>query len=63
MALVLQALFWYVVFTKEVNLVEVLVYPVFTYTALAYGMEWASRSGVVLKPSKSTDGGRSERSG
>src|SRR6056297_1867347 len=62
-ALILQALFWYVVFTKEVNLVEALIYPVFTYTALAYGMEWASRSGVVLgKPTGPVDRGRPERS-
>jgi len=35
----------YVVETKDVEIVEALVWPTFTFAALAYGMDWFGKSG------------------
>lgn len=47
----------YIVETKNAETVELLVWPVFTFLALAYGMQWAAPNGSVFnKPSEPTDG-------
>lgn len=47
----------YIVETKNAETIELLVWPVFTFLALAYGMQWAAPNGSVFnKPIESTDG-------
>jgi hypothetical protein len=49
----------YLVETKDVNIIEILVWPVFTFSALAFGMDWFGKSGGVRgKPTEPTDGRR-----
>ena len=49
----------YIVETKDVNIIEILVWPVFTFSALAFGMDWFGKSGGVRgQPTEPTDGGR-----
>lgn len=64
LAVALLIWFAYLVETKDINLVEVLVWPVFTYSALAFGIDWWGKSnGMQRNPStQSTYGGRSQRS-
>lgn len=38
----------YVTETKDAAVVEVLVWPVFTFGALAFGLDWFNKSGGVL---------------
>lgn len=53
----------YLVETKDVNIIEILVWPVFTFSALAFGMDWFGKSGGVRgQPSQSIDGRWAERS-
>jgi hypothetical protein len=40
LAAILLVWFAYVVEVKEVSLVEVLVWPVFTFVALSFGLDW-----------------------
>ena len=58
----------YVVETKDAEIVEALVWPTFTFAALAYGMDWFGKSGsnsplggVWGKPSQSPNRRGSER--
>lgn len=55
----------YVVEVKEPSLVEILVWPVFTFAALSFGLDWfgKSPSGVQQFTHETTDRGRSQRSG
>ncbi len=52
----------YIVETKEPEVVTILAFPIFTFGALAFGLQWYSPNGGLLKPSGVTDRGRSERS-
>lgn len=64
LAVVLLIWFAYLVETKSENLIEILVYPVFTYSAIAFGLQWYSPNGGMLRnTSQSSNGGRPERSG
>lgn len=42
--------FGYVVFKGEVELVKVLVWPVFSFAGLAFGLDWFGKSGGVQQP-------------
>lgn len=35
----------YVVETKDASIIEVIVWPVFTFAALAFGLDWFNKSG------------------
>lgn len=39
---------FYVVFTGDVKMAEVLVWPVFTFAALSFGLDWTGKSGSRL---------------
>ena len=53
----------YIVETKDVNIIEILVWPVFTFSALAFGMDWFGKSDRVRGQStEPTDRRGSERS-
>lgn len=43
-AVILLVWFMYLVETKEANLIEILVWPVFTYSAIAFGLDWFGKS-------------------
>ena len=45
MALVLFIWLAYVVETKDVELTEILVWPIFTFAGLAFGLEYYGKSG------------------
>lgn len=64
LAVALLIWFAYLVETKDINLVEVLVWPVFTYSALAFGIDWWGKSNGMQRNSstQSTYGGRPQRS-
>lgn len=40
----------YVVEMKDANIVEVLVWPVFTFVALAFGLDWWGKDGSKSLP-------------
>lgn len=62
-ALVLFLWLGYIVETKDVNTIEILVWPIFTFSALAFGMDWFGKSGGVRgQSSEPTDGRGTERS-
>jgi len=62
-ALVLFLWLGYIVETKDVNTIEILVWPIFTFSALAFGMDWFGKSGGVRgQSSEPSDGRGSERS-
>lgn len=54
----------YLVETKEPELVQILAFPIFTYGALAFGLQWYSPNGGLLKPQStgSANRGRPQRS-
>ena len=54
----------YVVETKDASTIEILVWPVFTFAALAFGMDWFGKSagGVWEGSTISSDGRGSKRS-
>jgi hypothetical protein len=54
----------YVVETKDASTIEILVWPVFTFAALAFGMDWFGKSagGVWEGSTLSSDGRGSKRS-
>lgn len=54
LAVALLIWFAYLVETKDIGLVEVLVWPVFTYSALAFGIDWYGKA----KPKGITDEGK-----
>jgi hypothetical protein len=45
LAIALLIWFAYLVETKDESLIEVLVWPVFTYSALAFGIDWYGKTG------------------
>lgn len=45
LAVALLIWFGYLVETKDESLIEVLVWPVFTYSALAFGIDWYGKTG------------------
>ena len=54
----------YLVETKEPELVQILAFPIFTFGALAFGLQWYSPNGGLLrKSSQFADGRWSQRSG
>lgn len=62
-ALVLFLWLGYIVETKDVNTIEILVWPIFTFSALAFGMDWFGKSGGMRdKSSEPTDRRGTERS-
>ena len=62
-ALVLFLWLGYIVETKDVKTIEILVWPIFTFSALAFGMDWFGKSGGLRgQSSEPTDGRGSERS-
>jgi len=62
-ALLLFVWLAYIVETKDVNIIEILVWPVFTFSALAFGMDWFGKSGGVRGQStEPTDRRGAERS-
>jgi len=61
LAVVLVVWLAYVVETKDAEIIGMLVWPVFTYMALAFGVDWWGKSGGMRKDTPV--GGRSERSG
>lgn len=64
LAVVLVVWLAYVVETKDAEIIGMLVWPVFTYMALAFGVDWWGKSGGLRQtPSGSVNRGRSERSG
>ena len=54
----------YLVETKEPEIVQLLTFPIFTFGALAFGLQWYSPNGGLLKSSsfKSADGRWPQRS-
>lgn len=62
-AIVLFLWLGYIVETKDVNTIEILVWPIFTFSALAFGMDWFGKSvGVRGQSPELADGRGSERS-
>lgn len=49
-ALALLAGLGYVVFTGDHQMAEVLVWPVFTFAALSFGLDWWGKAGSVHRP-------------
>ena len=64
LAVVLLLWLMYVVETKDASTIEILVWPVFTFAALAFGMDWFGKSsnGVWEGTTISSDRGRTQRS-
>ena len=54
----------YLVETKEPELVQILTFPIFTFGALAFGLQWYAPNGSLLKPQsyRTPDRRGSERS-
>lgn len=54
----------YVVEVKDATIVETIIWPVFTFVALAFGVDWWGKSGssVWQSPNEASDGGRPKRS-
>lgn len=50
----------YVVEMKDANVVEVIIWPVFTFAALAFGIDWWGKSGSLMQqpPNETPNGGR-----
>lgn len=59
LAIAVMVWFMYVVEVKDVNIVELLVWPVFTFAALAFGLDWFGKDGSkslsVMSERKDTD--------
>lgn len=63
LAVAIMVWFMYVVEVKDVNVVELLVWPVFTFVALAFGLDWINKSGDRLQRTiESVDGRGTKRS-
>lgn len=45
LAIAVMVWFMYVVEVKDANIVELLVWPVFTFAALAFGLDWFGKDG------------------
>jgi len=48
----------YLVETKEPELVQILTFPIFTFGALAFGLQWYAPNGGVLRQSSQLADGR-----
>ena len=46
----LLAGFGYVVYTGDHSMAEILVWPVFSFSALAFGMDWYGKVGISSGP-------------
>lgn len=64
LAVILLLWLMYVVETKDASTIEILVWPVFTFAALAFGMDWFGKSsnGLWEGSTISSDGRGSKRS-
>lgn len=69
LAIALLVWFAYLVETKEESILEVVVWPVFTYSALAFGLDWFGKSstpfgptGGMLRPPETPHRRRTKRS-
>lgn len=62
MALVLFLWFAYLVETKGPEIVQLLVWPIFTFGALSFGIDWWGKSGGLRQSSQSPPVGGTERS-
>jgi hypothetical protein len=60
LAVILLLWLAYIVETKDVAIIEILVWPVFTYVGAAFGFDAFGK--LQQSRDKSTDGGRSEYS-
>ena len=49
-ALALLAGLGYVIYTGDHQMAEVLVWPVFTFAALSFGLDWWGKAGSVHRP-------------
>jgi hypothetical protein len=49
LAIILLVWFAYIVETKDESLIEMLVWPVFTYSALAFGIDWYGKSNSRMR--------------
>jgi len=49
LAIVLLLWFGYIVETKDAETIQMLVWPIFTYMALAFGVDWWGKSGGMRK--------------
>ena len=59
LATVVMSLFWFVVLSGgSFELIEILIWPVFTFTALAFGLDWVGKSDGLFRSSQVPDGGR-----
>jgi len=52
----------YIVETKDENIIAILVWPIFTFSALSFGIDWFGKSGGLRGTTKPVDGGRPKRS-
>lgn len=52
----------YLVETKPVEVIEVVVFPIFTFSALAFGLQWYSPNGGLLGSTRPSNRRGSERS-
>ena len=48
----------YIVETKDASTIEVLVWPIFTFAALAFGMDWFGKSDGLQRNSSQPSHGR-----
>lgn len=65
LASVIMSLFWYIVLSGgSFELIEILIWPVFTFTALAFGLDWLGKSsdGVFERSPELLNRGRPQRS-
>lgn len=64
LAVVLLIWLMYVVETKDASTIEILVWPVFTFAALSFGLQWFGNNanGVWGESFVSSNRGRTERS-
>ena len=61
LAIAVMVWFMYVVEVKDVNIVELLVWPVFTFAALAFGLDWFGKSGDRLQGTIESLNGRGSK--
>lgn len=59
LAVILLLWLMYVVEVKDAIIVEILVWPVFSFAAAAFGFDQYAK--LQQRPTKSSDGGRAER--
>ena len=64
LAVVLLLWLMYVVETKDASTIEILVWPVFTFAALSFGLQWFGNNANGLRDDTfiSSDRGRTKRS-